>query len=581
MRRRRAVLAASAVALLGVLSAHGPTVAVAQTAINPNVSPTMGQAWVSLLPPMVDGKALPGVTVLARAKGLGTATATTDVASQVAGRPPMTDAATQAVFEIGSLTKVFTGLVAAVLVEEGRLTLTTKLGDMLGAELDGAAQDVLAITVAQLLTHRSCLPRLSEKVISQAKSDAYAGISSGDLWLDLRKQPSLDRRDCSEAYSNFGMAVLGQAMAVHLKTTYADLVHARVTQPLGMKDTRVPGPNGSTRLVEAFDGSTPSLPWTFDAYAPAGGMHSTARDLVTLAQAYVTPPEGALGRAVVRSMQPLSSSKMARAMGWGVFINGEGDQASYLHDGRTQSFKTQWAVKPSSREAFVVLTSNVKATTQVARVVTNEWYPLSSTSSAAANTAPTEAVTTPPAGAVTLGALTGVYAIDDNARFTFVVHQGRLWGRLTNQGFNPLEATGPLTFVLREVGAEFVFAADAKSVVLKQGGNTVPGKRTGPAPTQAIMDDAQAAGFAGTYKHPQATFVVRANRGQLVVKLDSQPFIGIYPVDAATDSSRKAVQFDYEAVKASIVFERDEQGRVQSLTLLQNGQRIKALREQL
>jgi D-alanyl-D-alanine-carboxypeptidase/D-alanyl-D-alanine-endopeptidase len=151
-------------------------------------------------------------------------------------RPP--DAGT--VFEIGSITKVFTALLLADQVVERAVVLTEPLQALLPEvriPMRGRP-----LTLLDLATHSSGLPRLPPGLVRQAwrhQDDPYARFTEDDLraaleGVRLRREPG-----GRWSYSNFGAAVLGHALARRAGTTYARLLAERVTGPLGLVDTVV------------------------------------------------------------------------------------------------------------------------------------------------------------------------------------------------------------------------------------------------------------------------------------------------------------------------------------------------------
>ena len=141
------------------------------------------------------------------------------------------------IFEIGSVTKVFTAILLCVLVEEGKVDPRAPLREM-SAELSAVPD---WITPESLATHTSGLPRLHMPIwkvlMKPLGEDPYADFSRSDLltWLDRRswKAPRARRH----AYSNLGVGLLGEAMAMTEGIPFCDLLDERVIGPLGLNDT--------------------------------------------------------------------------------------------------------------------------------------------------------------------------------------------------------------------------------------------------------------------------------------------------------------------------------------------------------
>lgn len=194
-------------------------------------------------------------------------------------------------FEIGSLTKTFTADLLTRAVNRGELTLNTTVGEI----IDATDTEINDVTLGELATHTSGLPRLAKMglpqfIASVTGSNPYADHMREEL-LDTARSTSLrDRGDVS--YSNFGFALLGQLLAEASDTTYPTLVKDEILTPLGMEDTYLmtPGsvPDHAPRGLTTT--GRESTPWEMDADAPAGGLRSSAHDMAIWAEHVLSSP---------------------------------------------------------------------------------------------------------------------------------------------------------------------------------------------------------------------------------------------------------------------------------------------------
>ena len=214
--------------------------------------------------------------------------------------------ASETPMEAGSLTKVFTALLAARSIHRGEMTLDTRL-DQLLFQQDWPGDP---ITVLHLATHTSGLPRLSisKPDILPNRLDPYQTYSREHLlnWLQVQRPHAPDTKQHS--YSNLGYAVLGLMLERATAKTYAELLQERLLQPLGMKNTGLHLTGCPDRTSQGFkaDGSRTSV-WHFDGYAPCGALVSTATDMIMALQAMMQP-EGLLQGEMDSAMQPLAES---------------------------------------------------------------------------------------------------------------------------------------------------------------------------------------------------------------------------------------------------------------------------------
>ncbi len=222
--------------------------------------------------------------------------------------PPTADT----LYEIGSVSKVFTGLLLARGVESGNLSLNQEVGTILPR---AAMAQPLApgIQLGSLVTHTSGLSR-SPPCAGWAKR-AWAGFRGGNpysacdtktLIAGLPAAGCSARSGqgaaadtpiaCSFEYSNYGFALLGLALATHAGTDFDSLVREQIGGPLGMSSTGTRlSPAERARLIPGhanhiglgpFYGAQRAAPWTFpDAFAGAGGLRSSAADMLRFLKA--------------------------------------------------------------------------------------------------------------------------------------------------------------------------------------------------------------------------------------------------------------------------------------------------------
>lgn len=223
-------------------------------------------------------------------------------------------------FETGSLTKTFTGLLLAEMVARGEVRHDDPLVHHLPLATHFGAPDGHRVTLLDLATHTSGLPRNPPGLLTHALprwfSDPWAGFGQEQLAAAVRRSRPVPGRRAR--YSTFGVALLGWALATAAGTAYPLLLAERVLRPLGLHRTdcgerpagELPGtdhpgagPAGDEQPTADHLGTDhPGTdrpggqatgywhrrrrpPATMAALTPAGALHSTARDLLTYTQA--------------------------------------------------------------------------------------------------------------------------------------------------------------------------------------------------------------------------------------------------------------------------------------------------------
>ena len=212
----------------------------------------------------------------------------------------------QLLFEIGSISKVFTGLLLAQAVERGDFTLDDTLGQLLKGEVQ-LSPEVAAVTLRQLVTHSSCLPRMPANFKDGTLVNPYVDYTREDLLGALSELRLPHVTPCTAVYSNMGMAVVGELLSRRYGKPWEELVHDNITGPLGMYDTGQHLGDKASRIAPSFRGNAATPPWDFIAFAGAGSLRSSAADMITFSRAIMAGKDGPLGAAVPRMLEPLGT----------------------------------------------------------------------------------------------------------------------------------------------------------------------------------------------------------------------------------------------------------------------------------
>jgi CubicO group peptidase (beta-lactamase class C family) len=267
---------------------------------------------------------------------------------EVAAAGPVAE---DAVFELGSITKAVTGLLLADAVVRGEVTLDTALAECLPGSHPRAP-----ITLGALATHTAGLPRLPFAFLRRAGfinlTDPYAGSTVGELVADLAR---VRIRRPRVRYSNFGAALLGQALAARAGASYAELVHARVLEPLGVEEVWA---HGAPDVAQPHDRrGRPVPPWDMGAYAPAGCLRGTARGALALSTACLD----AHTDAVELALTPRAGRGPMRAgLGW-MRSAAARDTVMWWHNGGTHGSRAFTGFVPATGTAVAAVTNAVRS----------------------------------------------------------------------------------------------------------------------------------------------------------------------------------------------------------------------------
>ena len=183
---------------------------------------------------------------------------------------------------IGSITKVFTGATLASMVADGKVGFTDRLADKLGWNVAIPELDHKPITLIDLATYTSGLPR-EPAVKSIGKGTITAMGTKEDYIASLKPDVQLFPAGTGMSYSNFGYDLLAQALGNAAGEPYEEVLRKRVLAPAGLKDTIFnlrPGDRERAMQGHGFDGATLPLIETPPMVQGAGGLYSTGNDML-------------------------------------------------------------------------------------------------------------------------------------------------------------------------------------------------------------------------------------------------------------------------------------------------------------
>ena len=258
------------------------------------------------------------------------------------------------IYEIGSISKVFTGLLLADAVVRGEIDLNAAAAVDNPAGIRLPSRDGRSINWIDLSTHRAGLPRLPGNFPLTDLKNPYRKYNSKKAAAFLSQYELPRKPGDSQEYSNFGASVLGYLVAQNAGKTYQQLLQERIAKPLRMTDCTVSLSNNQrNRIAQPHDkfGSATAL-WTFADLPGAGGIHATMRDMMRFAKAQLTPPTGTLGKAIdLAWKQHGDADASGPAMGLGWVIDGP----TRWHNGQTGGSRSALFINRESKCAIIVL----------------------------------------------------------------------------------------------------------------------------------------------------------------------------------------------------------------------------------
>ncbi|SDD17532.1 beta-lactamase class C [Paenibacillus sp. UNCCL117] len=255
------------------------------------------------------------------------------------------------IYEIGSISKLFTTSLLANLIHQRSMALEDPIAHYW--------QDIRSdcpITLKQLATHTSGLPsyralRDIKIACSQnVQRDPYCQYSLEELRQLINRTTAIGKGKFR--YSNVGMGLLGQLMAWHHRTSYAELLDRLIAKPLRMQDTFIALTNvNPDRVIQGHTSKgIPVGPLAMSDFQGAGAIRSTVSDQLRFLSAHMTAQEGS-AFAMTHVPHVKITNKLSSGLGWMM------DKEMLCHNGATTGFSSFMGMDKSAQAGVVVLSN--------------------------------------------------------------------------------------------------------------------------------------------------------------------------------------------------------------------------------
>ena len=378
-------------------------------------------------------------------------------------------------FEIGSLTKTFTGLLLAIADDKGEARLDDPVEKFLpeGLRLRDSAD--APIRMVDLATHRSGLPRLAANMRPGDPQDPYADYTEQDLYDFLRTFTATRERNAQFEYSNVGAGLLGVALTRAAgAASFEALLRARILQPLGMTSTTSDPAAFAERMTEPHDAQgRPTPAWRMPyAHAAAGAIRATAGDMGRYAEAIVGLKDSPLAKPirVALTMREQGPGRNAR-IGLAWMQIPYNDRPMLNHNGATFGSSCLLLVDPVAREAVFIVANSAVQLREVALHLLDRRHSLG----------PRAFPKIVPVAADVLARYAGTYKLSDKMDVVVRVNAGKVTVQATGQAEFEIFPESEQRFFARVVPVVLTFGdvADDKagSFLLEQGSSKVTARR--------------------------------------------------------------------------------------------------------
>jgi CubicO group peptidase (beta-lactamase class C family) len=261
-------------------------------------------------------------------------------------------------FEIGSISKVFTSSLLAYEVVENGLNPDGSVHEVLNFDL----KDSVDVTYKQLSNHTSGLPRVPGGFIWNVifhSDNPYQNFTDEKLREYLSEDLEMDADPGTEhSYSNLGAGFLGYVLELKTGKSYDELLNERIFSPLGMTYSTLNRSEFEDLLVAGVHHrGGDAANWDLASLVAAGGIYSTAEDMVKFADAQLD----SANEVYSYQQEPTYTISDTRemALGWYIISRDNGDRI-YWHNGGTGGYRSSMTLNPDHGTAVIVL-SNISA----------------------------------------------------------------------------------------------------------------------------------------------------------------------------------------------------------------------------
>ncbi len=253
---------------------------------------------------------------------------------------PSTKVNGETVFEIGSVSKVFTSLLLAEMVFKGEVNLNDPVAKFLPQSVTMPTRKGKEITLLDLATHTSSLPRLPTNYTPADPENPYADYTVKQLYEFVQSAKLNSDIGTQYEYSNLGAGLLGHVLALRAKSSFEELLSSKICKSLGMTSTAIAlNADMKKRLSKGYDENlNEKKNWDIPVLAGAGAIRSTGNDMLLFLEANIGKTKSALSipMSEQHNAQRTVGPQMSIGLGWHILATAGGEIV--WHNGQTGGY---------------------------------------------------------------------------------------------------------------------------------------------------------------------------------------------------------------------------------------------------
>jgi serine-type D-Ala-D-Ala carboxypeptidase/endopeptidase len=391
-------------------------------------------------------------------------------------------------FEIGSITKVFTALLLTDMAQRGEVKLHDPISKYVPDSAKIPQRDGRQITLVDLATHTSGLPRMPANFHPKDPANPYIDYTEEQLYTFLTSYELTRAVGVKFVYSNLGFGLLGQGLARRAGTDYETLVETRICEPLGMKSTRITlTPEMEHRFAAGHSADLVTVSrWDLPSLAGAGALRSSTNDLLNFLAAtmgYTNTTLAPAMKTMLSIQRPTGQAFVDSALGWAVDTRG-GSEIIWKNGG-TGGYRTFIGYSPRSGVGIVALSnaSTEFGADDIGLHLLDARFPLEIPEGS-----PRESVVS----AKLLDGYVGHYQMTPTFIFSVTREGDQLFVQATGQLRSAVYSKTETEFFYKVIDAQISFQADPQGqttgLVIHQGGRDQTAKRISDAEAKQLED---------------------------------------------------------------------------------------------
>jgi len=481
------------------------------------------------------------------------------------------------VFEIGSATKVFTGLLLADAVERGEVKLDDPISKYLPSSVKAPARNGRQITLLDLATHLSGLPRVPDNLAPKDANNPYADYTVERMYAFLSDYTLPRDIGAKYEYSNLGAGLLGHILALKAGTNYETLVLQRICRPLGMTNTQITlSPELRARAATGYNKEGKPVPdFDISTLAGAGALRSTANDMLKFVAANLGLVKSDLWPAMQMAQAPRHAASQPNweiGLCWHI-LHEFGTEVTW-HNGETMGFHSFIGFDKMKRRGVVVLANSAHLIDDIGLHLLEPKHPVP-------HVEPVKERVAIHLEPKILDHYVGRYEFEEAPGRLFNLRRDgdKLMAQLTGQPYHEIFPESETNFFYKVVNAQITFNKDAsgkvQNLVLHQNGIDHTYKKVSDEPPKERRAIKLASVAYDTYVGEYqlaggVVFAVRRDGDRLFVL-----FTGRNPQEILPESE---TEFFYKDYDAQITFVENTAGQVTGLIGHQDGLDMKAVK---